>query len=238
MWACSCSQVSLRRKLSNGANKHNSEIDGARQEGGPTPHIFLRSVHHTPIERGWLDLRRSLGENFHHFWVRGAEGYKNDAIGKYVNYLPVLFEFHIFSNRVLLRWLWPNIIQRELDKFCVIQNARRVRKQKEKRLPSGVSPEYSYTCPDLFNGHQCLRPVDSALIDELLSDLEDEKEALSDWEVPEEFKEAADTALTICGFEQKSVTVLNAWLVYNAVYPHLIGVDPHVLGLSDEARAL
>lgn len=133
----------------------------------------------------------------------------------------------------MLRWLWPNIIQRELDKFCIVQNARRVRKQKEKRLPSGVSPEYSYTCPDLFGGHQCLRSADSGLIDELLSDLEEEKDALSDWEVPNQFREAADSVLEICGFEHKNVTVLNVWLVFSAVYPHLVLLAPHVLGIAE-----
>lgn len=136
------------------------------------------------------------------------------------------------SHSVLLRWLWPEIIQRELDKFCVIQNARRVRKQKEKKLPSGVSPDYSYPCPDLFGGRQCLKEASMSVVDELLADLEGEKEALTDWQVPEEFKEAADSILEICGFDRKSVTVLNAWLVFSAVYPHLEEIDPVELGIS------
>lgn len=69
-------------------------------------------------------------------------------------------------------------------------------------------------------------------------DLEDEKEAVSDWQVPIQFKEAADMALKICGFEQKNVTVLNAWLVYSAVYLHLVQIEPHVLGISNETEDL
>lgn len=134
--------------------------------------------------------------------------------------------------RVLLRWLWPDIIQRELDKFCTITNARRVRKQKDKKLPSGVSPEYSYSCPDLFGGHQCLQSVDSSIIDELLLDLEGEKEALTDWQVPEEFQETAETVLGMFGFERKSITILNAWMVFSAIYAHLVDLDPNELGIS------
>lgn len=59
-----------------------SESVDVRQDARPVPHLFLRSVHHTPIERGWLDLRRSLGENFHHFWEKGADVYRDNAIGR------------------------------------------------------------------------------------------------------------------------------------------------------------
>lgn len=69
-------------------------------------------------------------------------------------------------------------------------------------------------------------------MDELLSDLEGEKEALTDWEVPEEFREAADTVLETYGLERKNITVLNAWMVFTTVYTHLVNLDPSDLGIS------
>lgn len=69
-------------------------------------------------------------------------------------------------------------------------------------------------------------------MDELLSDLEGEKEALTDWQVPEEFRDAADTVLETYGLERKKITVLNAWMVFTTVYTHLINLDPNDLGIS------
>ena len=53
----------------------------AIQDGDQKPaHIFLRSVHHIPIERGWLDLRQDFGHNFPHFWYAGSKVYKEDDL--------------------------------------------------------------------------------------------------------------------------------------------------------------
>lgn len=56
----------------------------AFDEGGDAnaAHIFLRSVHHIPIERGWLDLRNDFGHNFPHFWDEG-EGIYDVRIEKH-----------------------------------------------------------------------------------------------------------------------------------------------------------
>jgi hypothetical protein len=43
-------------------------------------HIFLRSIHHIPIERGWLDLRCDFGHNFPHFWAAGANTYEENNL--------------------------------------------------------------------------------------------------------------------------------------------------------------
>lgn len=38
-------------------------------------HIFLRSVHHIPIERGWRELRNDLTHSVPHFWEEGEGVY-------------------------------------------------------------------------------------------------------------------------------------------------------------------
>lgn len=47
------------------------------------------------------------------------------------------------------------VIQKELDIFReTVQNTHRVRKQKNKELPTGV-PEHIYTCPNQYGAEKC-----------------------------------------------------------------------------------
>src|ERR1700749_4573448 len=91
-------------------------------------------------------------------------------------------------------WLWPPLMQKELDRFRKSANSRKVQKQKDKVLPSGVSPNIAYTLPEKYNGEECLQPVDVDLIDAILADMQPQKDALSDWGVPEEFDRRAQDA--------------------------------------------
>ena len=91
-------------------------------------------------------------------------------------------------------WLWPPLMQRELDKFCHFANNRRVRKQINKHLPSGVTPSFSYTFPERRGGRDCLQPVDTEVVEEILQDVEAEKKALTDWGVSADFVARAEEA--------------------------------------------
>ena len=49
-------------------------------------HIFLRSVHHIPIERGWLDFQKEVGENVFLVWEARKGIYKeNISMHRYVH---------------------------------------------------------------------------------------------------------------------------------------------------------
>src|ERR1700742_2604601 len=89
----------------------------------------------------------------------------------------------IISHSNLAMLLWPPLIQQELDQFLANANHRRMRKQKEKSLPSGVSPHYAYTFPEEFGGRDCLQPVDKRVIEEILRDMKPEHELLTSWGV-------------------------------------------------------
>jgi len=60
------------------------------------------------------------------------------------------------------------LIQQELDTLKDRFNNHVVCKDKEKKLPSGVSPNVAYTLYDQYGGEQCLQPVDRAFVKALM----------------------------------------------------------------------
>jgi len=164
-------------------------------------HIFLRSVHHIPIERGWLDLRREFNDNFTQFWEVGRGVYDEDNL----------------THRHLVMWLWPPLMQRELDRFRMEANNKRVRKQKNKALPSGVAPNLAYTLPEHFGASDCLQPVDTRVIREILREpeLQEGKDLLNDWGVPDWFANEAEAALQT--LHVKEITLHNVWIIFHAL---------------------
>lgn len=203
----------IPRQTSSDCGTENLEIAGfagALQETltragdeAPPAHIFLRSVHHIPIECGWLDLRRALGYNLQIHWERGNNVYKlNDPI-----------------HQTLVRWLWPPVIQKELDRFCDEANNKRVRKQKNKVLPSGVSPNISYTFPERFEGEDCLQPIDRNLVQAMLDSerMRPEKRLATDWGVPDSFALRAQDAMRRLHIEE--VTLPTIWITFSALLP-------------------
>lgn len=166
-------------------------------------HIFLNSMHHLPFGRGWLDFRNNVGHNFPHFWSAGSR----------------IFDEENLNHRYLAMWLWPPVLQKELDRFYHFANNRRIRKQRDTMLPSGVAPMFSYLFPERFGAHDCLQPVDLQVVEEIIGELEEEKERLSDWGVPEEFKGRANVALEMTGIDE--VTITNIWAVFAAMLRYL-----------------
>jgi len=162
-------------------------------------HIFLRSIHHIPIERGWLDLRKDFGHNFPHFWDEGFSIYDEGNQ----------------THRHLLLWLWPPLIQKELNRFVESANNRRVRKQRDKLLPSGVSPNTAYVLPENFNAVDCLQQIDGNLIDGILQEFEEGRKSVEDWGVPADFAACAQEAFE--RLRSPEVTLSNVWIIFAAL---------------------
>ena len=116
-----------------------------------------------------------------------------------------------------MNWLWPPLIQRELDRFCDEANNKRVRKQKSKALPSVVSPNIAHTFAERFGGVDCLQRVDVDLIREMLEsdELQEERRLVSDWGVPDQFARKAEQAMTTLRIKQ--VTLQNIWITFSAL---------------------
>lgn len=53
---------------------HRSEIFHPEYDNAELPaHVYLRSVHNISIERSWLRLRLSMGDNAVHFYNKGID---------------------------------------------------------------------------------------------------------------------------------------------------------------------
>jgi hypothetical protein len=104
-----------------------------------------------------------------------------------------------------------------MDRFRDEANNKRVRKQRNKILPSGVSPHIAYLFPERYGGEECLQEVDLALVQEMLETdlMQRAKAQASDWGVPEEFARRAEAALRTLEIEE--VTLQNIWIVFTAL---------------------
>jgi hypothetical protein len=116
-------------------------------------------------------------------------------------------------------WLWPPLMQKELDRFQTFANTRKMRKQRDKALPSGVSAAFAYSCPERFGGRNCLQQVDKQVIGEIIADLEPEAKARMDWGVPPELAASAKEIFEDSGVEE--VTMNNVWLVFGYILQRL-----------------
>lgn len=114
-------------------------------------------------------------------------------------------------------WLWPELMQKELDAFKEKANHRRVRKQPDKILPSGVSPNTAYTFPEQFEGRECLLPVDKEYVEEMLKSPEMEigKIAATDWGLPDEFIARANAAYA--RLRSPKITMETVWIIFAAM---------------------
>lgn len=116
---------------------------------------------------------------------------------------------------LLALWLWPKLMQQELNSFCRIANSKRTRKQKDKILPSGVTPDFSYENPIHWGGRDCLIDVDMVVVEFLLENLRPKYEELTDWGVPPEFACKAEEALRrIPPWTIDRVTITNVWIIF------------------------
>ncbi|KAF8514122.1 hypothetical protein BU17DRAFT_94835 [Hysterangium stoloniferum] len=91
---------------------------------GLPAHHFLKSMHNTTIEHGWLQLHLKWGDNVKVHWDAGEDIYNPMDIRH--------FE--------LVQWLWLKLIQQELNHLQDHFNNHQVQKDKHKVLPSRMSP--------------------------------------------------------------------------------------------------
>lgn len=90
-----------------------------------------------------------------------------------------------------------------------------MRKQKDKVLPSGVTPNQAYSFPDRHGGEDCLIGVNRDTVKAMLNDMQEEQAALTDWGVSPDLVPLAKQALK--KLRVKEVTLENIWLVFCAL---------------------
>ncbi|KAJ7592636.1 hypothetical protein C8J56DRAFT_929099 [Mycena floridula] len=160
-------------------------------------HRFLQSVYNITIERGWLRLRLHWGDNVKIFWEAGA--------GIYNAANPVHYD--------LVHWLWPMLIQAELDDVKDTFNDHATRKDRGKKLPSGDSPNVMYSLHRKFGGENCLIPVDTEIVKELMEELGGE-DLIRFVTV-----EYADHAKAVFDSLDMPLTMQNVWQVFQLMLP-------------------
>ncbi|TFK58765.1 hypothetical protein BDN72DRAFT_966259 [Pluteus cervinus] len=160
---------------------------------GPA-HQFLRSVKNITIERGWLRLRMDWVDNVKVEWAAGSDIYNSGD--------PKQYE--------LVQWLWPRLIQQELDTFRDHANNHTVRLDRHKALPSGTSPNIAYSLCHKWGGENCLKPVDVAVVKRLMDEVGGD--GLIQFVTPEyaEKAQAIYDALDI-----QNITFENVWGVFS-----------------------
>ena len=114
-------------------------------------------------------------------------------------------------------WLWPPVIQKELDRFREMANSRRMRKQKNKILPSGVSPNLVYTLPERFGAHDCLQPVECRVVQTILNDMQAEQDYLTNWSVTPTFAKRCKQLLPTAGIQVEKISLETVWMAFNAL---------------------
>ncbi|KAF7301184.1 hypothetical protein MIND_00682900 [Mycena indigotica] len=149
-------------------------------------HICVKSVHNTVIEAFWR-------------WLKVE---------------------HIFSeitvyHRHLFNWIFPSLVQAELDDFRSYWNSHKIRYQADKIMPSGHVPSDAAEHPQLFGGINCFIKVPVATVEDLRAALSDEvgpREQHLRWVSPE-FEQFAQTVYESLG--RPDLTLASSWDVFS-----------------------
>ncbi|KAJ7826448.1 hypothetical protein B0H14DRAFT_2817192 [Mycena olivaceomarginata] len=130
---------------------------------------------------------------------------------------PLFYTWGVNVLEQTSNWIWFPAIQRSLDQFCE-QNNHCIRKQKNKILPSGGTPNKFCSNPTAYGGKDCLILVDEDVIDQLLEEACAEAHEHMRY-VDDEFDVLAQEAYM--ALEEPEITLQNAWTVFRAMVDQL-----------------
>ncbi|KAF7373543.1 hypothetical protein MSAN_00564700 [Mycena sanguinolenta] len=163
------------------------------------PWMFLDSTRNITVESGWRPLFYTWGVNVLEFFQSGLD----DGFFEPGNYI----------HEQTSNWIWFPAVQRSLDQFCHEQNNHRIRRQHDKILPSGGTPNDFYANPAAYGGTDCLIPVDEAVLDQLLQEARDAAHEHMRY-VDDGFNDFAQEAYAALG--KPEITLQNAWTVFSS----------------------
>jgi hypothetical protein len=70
-----------------------------------------------------------------------------------------------------VQWLWPKLIQQELDQLRHRFNNHKVRWDKNKVGPSGVTPSIAFSLHEQYGAENLLQPIDQSVARALMEEL-------------------------------------------------------------------
>ncbi|KAJ7839738.1 hypothetical protein B0H13DRAFT_1650057, partial [Mycena leptocephala] len=114
----------------------------------------------------------------------------------------------------LVNWIFPPLIQSQLNNFRMYWNQRTIRMQTEKDMPSGHAPADALKHPALFGGIDCSIRVPKEAIKEFRDALTEEvspRESFLSWVSPE-FDQLAKEVFQ--NLDVSEITLENAWDVF------------------------
>ncbi|KAJ6598518.1 hypothetical protein B0H10DRAFT_2167613 [Mycena sp. CBHHK59/15] len=116
-------------------------------------HVCIKSVHNTIIEAFWWWLCQKLGINLQEFILRGK--------------VEHVFDPNVLIHRDLFNWIFPPLIQAELNEFHTYWNQHKICDQPDKNMPSGHVPADVLEHPEIYGGINCLIKVPRDTLDDL-----------------------------------------------------------------------
>ena len=126
--------------------------------------------------------------------------------------IDVQIAYNIFCSE-LHQWLWPKLIQSELDSLRYQFNNHKTRFDRHKILPSNVSPNVAVALCEQWGGENCLQPVERAVVREMMQVIGDNSVRF----VTPEFAARAEAVYAFLGCPE--LTPATAWSVYWKMLP-------------------
>jgi hypothetical protein len=117
---------------------------------------------------------------------------------------------------MLVQWVWPTLIQAELDALKDRFNNHRVRKDRGKFLPSGVTPNIAFALYQKYRGEYGLQAADRDIIAKLMEDLGGDELIRF---VSLEYAAKAQRVYDSLNLPKLSLT--NVWDIFQAMLPHM-----------------
>ncbi|KAJ7239109.1 hypothetical protein C8J57DRAFT_1246149 [Mycena rebaudengoi] len=160
--------------------------------------VVLKSTNNTPIESLWHWFQDQCGKNLHLQVTKG----RDEGIFNPNNQIHV----HLFN------WIWPPIVQGELDHLTARWNSHVIRRPRNKLMPSGVSPNDLYAHPEHYGGRCFAIPVPQAAVNAFRDSIRIARDAALSW-VPAEFDAVAGQVYELLGSPECSAET--AWDLFS-----------------------
>ena len=116
----------------------------------------------------------------------------------------------------LVQWLWPILIQQELNELWECLNSHPTWLDCSKYLPSGVLPNVAYTLYQEYDAEHCLQPVNVYVVQNLMDDIDGEE--LIHFVSVEYAMHAQEVFNSL---NVPKLTFENVWEVFGAILPYL-----------------
>ncbi|KAI0317797.1 hypothetical protein OF83DRAFT_1083382 [Amylostereum chailletii] len=166
-------------------------------------HVLLKSIHNTVIEALWPHLKKKTGLGIKEIVLQGQQQH--------------IFSPNLAWHRDLFNWIFPPLVQHELDGFRKYWNDHRIRHQDEKTMPSGHVPAHVFENPTSTGDIDCSIeiPIEGvAKLREILTEEVGPRSAHLDWVTPVFANLASDVYAQI---GSPHITLDNAWEVFRSM---------------------